>query len=91
MAVHKKELEKKQLEWEGGIKTLKSKNGHLAEQRKCLLLAYKKIRGEKDEEIRRLQEENEKLRRELQGFWVSKICAIDRPFIGSLSSVLTTK
>lgn len=66
MAVHKKELEKKQLEWEGGMKTLKNKNGHLNEQRKCLLLAYKKIRGEKDEQIRILQEENERLRRELQ-------------------------
>ena len=65
MAVHKKELEKKQLEWEGGIKTLKNKNGHLNEQRKCLLLAYKKIKGEKDEQIRILQEENERLRREL--------------------------
>ena len=81
MAVHKKELEKKQLEWDGGIKTLKTKNAHLTEQRKCLLLAYKsetkRITDEKDAIIRALQEENEKLRSQ-SGFG-STVVTIEKP------------
>ena len=49
---------------------MKQKNGHLSEQRKCLLIAYKsetkRITEEKDAEIVNLREENEKLRRELK-------------------------
>ena len=87
MAVHKKELEKKQLEWEGGMKTLKNKNGHLNEQRKCLLLAYKKIKGEKDEQIRILREENEKLRRELQEAASKAPVTIEKPTTNEIEVV----
>ena len=70
MSLQKKELGQKQEEWEGVVKSLKNKNGHLSEQRKCLLIAYKsetkRINEEKDEQISKLREENEKLRRELQ-------------------------
>ena len=38
MVVHKKELNEKQIEFEGVVGSLKKKNAHLSEQRRCLLL-----------------------------------------------------
>ena len=38
MIVHKKELNEKQIEFEGVVGSLKKKNAHLSEQRRCLLL-----------------------------------------------------